>query len=343
MSLIVPKKLKKGDTVGLISPSAGLAPFAMHRIDKAVQTLRELGYKIKISKHALKNADYVSASLEERLEDIHSMFKNPQIKMIMCTIGGNHSNQLIKYLDYNLIKENPKIFIGYSDITVLHFAIQSQTNLATYYGPCAMTQFGEYPKILNYTLEYFNKALMQNQFIDAYEVKPSKIWTDEVLNWFEKGDLERARQCNKNKGHEWMLAGKAKGKIIGGSIPSINHLAGTKYWLDPKDKIYFIDIPESHNIDKGLPLSDIDSYFADLDNLGLFNSIKGLIIGRPYRYTKEESIRLKDVILKYAGKKKCPILFNANIGHVDPIITLQYGALVELDSASNKFKISTRT
>jgi len=340
MSLIIPKKLQKGDGVGFVSPSAGLAPFASHRVEKAIQTFKELGYKVKIAKNALENRGYVSGTIEERIDDIHSMFKDIEIKMIICTIGGNHSNQLIKHLNYDLIKRNPKIFIGYSDITVLHFAIQSQANLATYYGPCVMTQFGEYPKIIDYTLKYFNKELVDKKSKNGYEIYPSKTWTDEVLDWFKKQDLQRPRIQNSNKGYEWLKNGKARGEILGGTIPSINHLVGTKYWVNSKDKIYFLDIPENPNdIRKGLSIGDIDSYFADLDNLGLFDSIKGLIIGRPPHYVQEEDLQLRKLIIKYVGRKKCPILYNINIGHTDPIITLRYGAIVELDSYSNKFRV----
>jgi len=339
MSLIIPPKLKKGDTIGLISPSAGLAPFVMHRIEKAIQTFQELGYKVKVGKNALKNVGYISASVEERVEDLHSTFRDSNVKAIISIIGGNHSNQLIKYLDYKLIKENPKIFVGYSDITVLHFALQSQANLATYYGPCVMTQFGEYPRILEYTLEYFGKAVMEERAVESYEVRPSEMWTDEVLDWFKKKDLERPRKYNPNGGYEWIVGGKTRGEILGGAILSINHLVGTRYWLDPIDKVYFIDLPESNDIYKGLPVSDVDSYFADLDNLGLFDSIRGLIIGRPYRYTEKETTCLKKIIKRYAGDKGYPILFNANIGHADPIITLRYSSVVELDSNSNKFRI----
>ena len=339
MKLIIPPRLRKSETIGFVSPSAGLAPFAMHRIKKATQMFQELGYKVKIGKNALKNAGYVSASVEERVDDIDSMFRDREVKMIICTIGGNHSNQLLKYLDYGLIKKNPKIFLGYSDITILHFAFQSQANLATFYGPCAMTQFGEYPKILDYTLDYFNKALVEEYAEETYEIKLSKIWTDEVLDWFKKKDLKRPRKYNINTSYEWIVKGEAKGEVLGGVIPSINRLAGTKYWIDPAEKIYFIDIPESNDINKGLPVGEVDAYFADLDNLGLFDSIKALIVGRPYRYSKEEIIQLKKLIKKYAGNKGYPVLFNVNIGHVDPIITLRYGASVELNSALERFMV----
>mgnify|MGYP001605070238 FL=1 len=339
MNLIVPKKLKRGDHVGFISPSAGLAPFAMHRIKRAIATFEEMGYVVKIGKYALKNSGYVSASVQERADDIHEMFRDPKVKMIMATIGGHNSNQLLKYLDYKLIKKNPKIFIGYSDNTVLHYAFQSQANLATYYGPCVMTQFGEYPKILDYTLAYFKYALSDKKGKKSYKIEPPEFWTEEFLDWFKKEDEKRPREMQKNIGYEWLRKGKATGELLGGTIPSVNHLAGTKYWCDPKDKIFFLDIPEGHIISEGMPLQDVDSFLAELDNLGFCDSINGLIIGKPYHYSSEQVKEFKQIILNYAGKKNCPILYNTNIGHTDPIVTLRYGAIAELDSSVDTFRV----
>lgn len=337
--LIIPKRLKKGDSIGFISPSSGLAPFAMHRIEQAVKTFEKLGYKVKMAKNALKNKGYVSASIKERVEDLHSMFRDREIKMIMTTIGGYNSNSLLKYLDYDLIRKNPKIFIGYSDITVLHYALQAAAGLATYYGPCAMTQFGEYPKILPYTLENFNKEVSANNADKGYEIIASKTWTEEILDWFKKLDTKRARKLRKNNGYYWWVKGKAQGELLGGAIPSINHLAGTKYWIEPKDKIFFLDIPESSDINHGMSLPEVEACLADLDNLGVFNDIVGLIIGRPYHCSSDEKVQLKEIVLSYLKNKKCPTLYNANIGHTDPINTLRYGAMAELDSRRNSFRI----
>lgn len=339
MNLIVPKKLCKGDTVGFVSPSAGLAPFAMHRIKKAKEMFEKLGYKVKNGRNTLKNNGYVSAPAPQRAKDINDMFRDKKVKMIIATIGGNHSNQLLKYLNFKIIKQNPKIFMGYSDNTVLHYAFQSQANLATYYGPCVMTQFGENPKILEYTLKYFNYAVSEDFQKKNYEIKSSSTWTEEFLDWFKQEDKKRPRKLIKHEGYSWLAKGRVEGKILGGAIPSINHLAGTKYWCDPREKIFFIDIPEGHNPAEGISLAEVDSYLADLDNLGLFDSINGLIIGRPYRYSQEQIQNFKKIVLKYFRKRKCPILYNANIGHTDPIATVRLGSRAILDSSRNSFRI----
>jgi muramoyltetrapeptide carboxypeptidase len=339
MGLIIPDRLKEGDTIGFVSPSAGLAPFAMHRIERAMKLFNKLGYKIKIGKSALKNNGYTSASISERVRDIQDMFKDKKVKMIIATIGGNHSNQFLKHIDYKIIKNNPKIFIGYSDSTVLHYVFQSQANLATYYGPCVMTQFGEYPAIIDYTLEYFNRAISEVKFTPSYEIEPSKLWTEEFLDWFQKEDEKRPRKLKRNLGYEWFAEGCAEGELLGGAIPSVNHLIGTKYWRDPRGKIFFIDIPEGNLPSEGLSPSELDSFLADLDNIGLFDSIEGLIIGRPFNYSSTHIEELKKIILTYAGKKKYPILYNANIGHADPVVTIRFGSRVRLDSSQNSFRI----
>ena len=337
--MIIPRKLNKGDVVGVVSPSAGLGPIFPHRIEQAEKNLSRLGLKVKYAKNSLKNDGYVSASAKERAEDIHEMFLDKEIKAVISTIGGDHSNQVLKYLDFNIIKNNPKIFIGYSDITVLHFAFATKSELRTYYGPCIISEFGEYPEILPYTLEYFEKALMLVEHIG--NVSQSDSWTWEFLDWSEKKDQVRARNMNMSKGYEWWKEGKAQGPIFGGCIPSMNHIAGTDYWIDFSDKIMFIDIPESNPGEK-FSLADLDSFLTDLDNLGVFKKIRGLIIGRPYFYEEEDNKKFKKIIDYFTSDYNYPVLFNANIGHVSPIITLPLGAEVTLDSQKNTFEIKEK-
>ncbi len=339
MKLIIPKKLKKGDTITFISPSAGLAPFTMHRIEKAKAFFESEGYKVKMGKNSLKNDGYVSASIEERVADIHDAFLDKDTACVICMIGGDHSNQLLKHIDWRIIKKNPKIFLGYSDISVLHYAFNKKANLQTYYGPCMITQFGENPKVFDYTWNSFKEFLTDESVTREHIIKPSSFWTDDSsLNWFTKDDLKRPRKKFKNDGYVWLEEGKAKARIIGGCIPSINHILGTPYWVDPKNSIFFIDIPEGNDLSHGYSLENLDSHLADLDNVNLFDNIKGLIIGRPYHYSPKEQTKLISIIKKYT-KGRYPVLLNVNIGHADPIITLPIGSTVELDSGKDLFSI----
>lgn len=335
--LIKPKRLQPGDTIGIVSPSAPLAGLISHRVKKGIKMLERLSFKVKIGRHALKITNHTAGSPKERAEDINNFFKDQNIKAIFSFIGGNHSNQILKYLDFNLIKKSPKIFLGYSDATVLHFAFYTQTNLVSFYGPVVLTQFAENPEILPYTEEYFKKAIMG--FKPIGKVTPSLKWTEEILDWFKEEDIKRPRKMKKNEGWQWLKKGKAEGSILGGCISSMMHLRGTKYWPDFSNSILFLEIPESiDDFTKGESPENIDAYLTDLELSGLFSKIKGMIIGRPFGYTKKQVTQLIRIIKERIKDYKFPILFNVDIGHTDPMITIPLGAKVKIDSYKNIFE-----
>ncbi len=337
MEKIYPLLIQKGDTIAIIAPSAGLAAIFPHRLNNAIKYLESQGYKIKEFLCTRKNNGWESASAEERANDIMDAFLDKEVKAIICEIGGNTLNKTLKYLDFKKISKNPKIFCGYSDISVLHYAINKKCNFKTFYGPCAMTQFAEFPKPLEYTIKYFNKAVVEGKIGN---INPSKEWTDEVLDWGQKKDLERPREMKKNKGFEWLKQGKASGKILGGCLHSLTHLIGTEYWPNHKDKILFIELPEGEDISKGEPLAEVDAQLANLDLAGIFNQIKGLIVGRPFRYNDEETEKFKEIILDNTRDYSFPILFGVDIGHTDPQITIPLGAKSKIDSEKNLFEIN---
>jgi len=337
MNLIIPPKLKIGDTLAIISPSGGLAGLVPYRLDNAIKFLESWGFKIKEYPTTRKTNGWESAPAKERAKDIMQAFLDKDVNGILCSIGGCNSNKVLKYLDFKKIRENPKIFCGYSDASVLHYAFHKMSGLVTFYGPAAMTQFGEFPKPLDYTLRYFEKAVMNN--VPIKYVEPSKVWTDEVLDWFTKKDLEGPRKLKENPGYEWLRKGFAEGEIIGGCISSIIHLIGTKYWPSHKDKILFFETPEGEDFTKGEDLSNVDALLADLDNAGIFKEIKGLIIGRPFGYTDEEKNKFKEIILDNTSDYNFPILYGVDIGHTDPQITIPLDSKVLIDSKKNLFRI----
>ena len=336
--LIKPLRLQRGDKVGIVSPSAPLAGLASHRVKKGRAMLEELGFKVKIGKHALKITDYTAGNPIERANDINDFFQDQEIKAIFTFIGGNHSNQTLKHLDFDLARRNPKIFIGYSDATVLHFAFYTQAQLVTFYGPAVLTQFAENPEILSYTREYLEKAIMISEPIGA--IKPSQQWTDEILDWLKKEDLKRPRKLKKNLGWLWLIGGKAEGPILGGCISSLMHLRGTNYWPDFSGKILFWEIPESKgDFTKGEKVATVDAYLTDLELSGVFEKIKGMIIGRPFGYSQAQIKDLIKIIQSHTQGYTFPILFNVDFGHTDPMITIPIGVKGYLDSRKNEFGI----
>jgi len=337
-TLIKTDHLRKGDTIGIVSPSSSLAGLVPHRVERGIEMLNKMGFNVKISKNALKVTGHTAGTPEERAEDLNNFFVDSSVKAIISFIGGNHSNQILKYLNFETIKKNPKIFMGYSDITVLHFALYSKCNLVTFYGPAILTQFAENSEILSYTKKYFEKAVMSNKSIG--KIKPSPEWTDETLNWFKKEDLKRPRKMKKNEGWRWLRKGKSKGEIIGGCISSLLHLRGTEYWPDFQGKNFFWEIPESAcDFTKGEPFSEIDAHLSDLELSGVFGKIKGMLIGRPFGYSEKESLDLQKMILERTKDYNFPILYNIDIGHTDPIITIPLGVMSKIDSEKDEFLI----
>jgi len=330
-----PKPLNKGDKIAFIAPSSGLSALFTHRLDNATKYLENEGYQVVLFPTVSKIIDGKAGNVQDRVKDLEDAFTDKSIKAIICAIGGLSCNELINEIDYKKIKNNPKIFCGYSDITILHYAIQKKTNLTTFYGPAAMTQFGEYPKTLEYTEKHFEKAVTEQ----IGEIKASDLWTDELLDWSEKKDLERPRELKPNKGYIWLKKGEAKGKIIGGCLSSIMQLSGTEFNISYKDKILFIETPEGQDFTKGEPLNYVDSQLMDLRNLGVFDQIKGLIVGKPFGYTNEEQKEFENLIKEHTNKYDFPVLINVNIGHTDPIITIPLMVECKLDSKNNEFSI----
>lgn len=335
-NLTKPKLLKKGDAIGIISPSAPLAGLVPHRVERGVENLKKMGFIVKLGANALKIDGYNAGSAEERAKDINDFFADKDIKAIFTFIGGNHSNQLLKHLNFSLIKNNPKILLGYSDTTVLHFALNKKADLVSFYGPAVLTQFGEYPEIFSYTIDSFEKNLMIAK--PTGKIIPSLEWTDEVLDWFKKEDLGNARKMKKNSGWQWLKYGKADGRIMGGCITSMMHLRGTEYFPNFDDSIFFWEISESESdFTKGEKPENIDAYLTDLELSGLFKQIKGMIVGRPFGYTFQQTELLKEIISIRTKDYDFPILFGVDIGHTDPMLTIPLGIRIRLNSKENLF------
>ena len=188
---ILPPALQPRDTIAFISPSSRLNHVFPSRVQRAKAFLESLDYRVKIFFSDVTSSDFRETVLI-RCDEIHSAFQDKEVKAIICTIGGISSNELLPHLDYGIIQANPKIFCGYSDITLLHHAIFAQTGLQTFYGPAAITQLGEYPKPLDFTLSHFLKVL-QNVGDPIGPVPRSIEWTEEFRDWVTGDDTVRPR------------------------------------------------------------------------------------------------------------------------------------------------------
>ena len=319
MTSIIPQKLKKGDKVMIVAPARGLKIIGQDARKIATERLNSLGLEVVFAPNTTdENWDYMgSSSIQKRVEDIHTAFKDKTVKAIFTIIGGFNSNQLLKYLDYDLIKQNPKIFCGFSDITAISNAIRAKTNLVTYYGPHFSTlgmKLG-----CDYTFEHMIKMLMEN---GVDEVKPSQIWSDDL--WFLDQDK---RDFEANEGYWVINEGNAEGKIEGGNLCTYNLLLGTSFRHHfTEDTILFIEDTEAS------PLQDFERDLQALIHQDDFKYVKGLIIGRFQKGSKITKEGLEYIVHTKAELKDIPVIANVDFGHTSPILTIPLGGYAKLEN-----------
>lgn len=266
---IIPQALQPRDTIAFISPSSRLNRLFPGRVYRGKAALENLGYKVKIFFNDFEPKTHHEMVLL-RCAEIHNAFLDTEVKAIICTIGGISSNELLRYLDYDLIKANPKIFCGYSDITLLHHAIFTQTGLHTFYGPAVIPTFGEFPKPLSFSLDHFQKVL-QTAEKPVGPLPRSIEWTEEFRDWMDGTDSIRPRHLMPTTGWEWLRPGKATGRISGGCLPSLCQTLGSKFRPGYHGRILFLENPEGEVFHKPLPLEHTTSLMGDLANAGVFD------------------------------------------------------------------------
>jgi len=318
-----PSKLKKGDEIRVIAPSRSLAIVLNDRRDVANKRFAELGFKLTFGKHVEEIDDFNSSKIESRVQDLHEAFLDKNVKAILTVIGGFNSNQLLRYIDWKIIKNNPKIFCGYSDITVLNNAILAKTGLVSYSGPHYST-FGQ-ELYFDYTLEYFNKCLLSEE---PFEIKPSGDWSDDP--WYKD---QKNRNLIKNEGFLVINEGRVSGKIIGANLCTFNLLQGTEYFPDLKDSVLFIE-----DDDESLPHT-FDRDLQSLIHQPGFEEVRGIVIGR----FQKKSQMTNDLLVKIIKTKKeldsLPVIANVDFGHTDPKITFPVGGTVEIIAEDDLFSI----
>jgi muramoyltetrapeptide carboxypeptidase LdcA involved in peptidoglycan recycling len=330
--MILPPLLRPGDTIGIVSPAWGGAGAFPHRLERGIQQLERLGYRVVVGEHARNQSGWVSDTPENRAADLQALFADPQVRVIISAIGGDHSCQALPLLDFDLIRRNPKIFLGYSDIHVLTVAIYQQTGLVTFNGPAVLTDFAENPRMLDYTLEHLFRVLTRAE--PPGRIQPADAWTEEFLDWATQKDLLRPRQMQPSPGWTWLKPGHGDGKLIGGCLETLQHLRGTPYWPDFTDALFFWETSE----EKPSPQT-IDGILMDYENMGVLGQIRGMLVGRPIYYTEAEKQELNQVILERTKKYNFPIVTGMDFGHTAPLLTLPVGVRARIHARERSFEI----
>ena len=303
--MIKPKPLQQGDSVAIIAPAS---PCDKKLIDKCIASLNELGLKVVIGESCISEHGFLSGTDDIRANDINCMFADKNIKGIFALRGGYGCARLLDFLDFKLIKKNPKIFIGYSDITALHIAINQKSKLITYHGPMISTELIK--GLDEYSADYYKKFIFGNEKVE--ELFNPEGNTLEVIN-----------------------NGIASGQLTGGNLSLICSSLGTKYEINTKNKILFLEEVEE------VPYK-VDRMLTHLKQSGKLKDVNGIILGaftNCIAPNNKKSLSLQEVFNEIILPLKKPTISNLVCGHCLPTLTLPLGEKVLLDANNKKVKI----
>lgn len=317
-------RLSPGDEIRVIAPSASMALVKGEQIELASKRLATLGFKVTFGKNVYDHDAFFSTSIEERIKDLHAAFLDPNVKGILAAFGGYQANQLLKYIDYDVIEAHPKVFCGYGDITALTAAIYKKTGLSTYSGPL-FSSFG-IKDGYEYTLQSFLEAVSNDA---PYEITPSSTWSDDP--WYLE---QKDRTIYSQDDYLVIQGGEATGKLIGGNLSTLNLLQGTEYMPSLQDSILFIEEDEEAHA------FSFDRHLQAILHLPDSSGMKGLLIGRFQKNSNVTESALRKIIAGKAELKEIPVIANVNIGSTQPIATLPLGAKAMISGLKSKTRIT---
>lgn len=305
-SLIKPAALRQGDTVGLITPATFVSD--PDTLATAERTVRYFGLKPKWGRNVRRKHGYAGGTVQERVADLHAMFADPEVKAIFPVRGGYGAGHLLDSIDYDLIRKNPKILAGYSDITALHLAIQRKTGLVTFHGPVLVSGFSEY------SVEHLRRALFNPEPLGVLTNPP------ETSQLRPKHPLRTVR------------GGKASGPLTGGNLSLIAATMGTPYEIETRGRILFLeDVDEQ-------PYS-LDRMLTNLRLAGKLQAAAGIVWGecsdcgpRDFKPSFSSTLSVGEVVDEILGRLNVPVLSGLTIGHTTDQLTLPLGIQATLDA-----------
>lgn len=302
--MIIPKRLKKGDTIGIVAPAS---PPDMNLLQKGIEIIETMGFNVKRSNNLSKIHGYFAGTEQERLDDLHQMFRDPDVAGIICACGGYGSGTLAQGLNYDIIAENPKVFWGYSDITYLHTSIRQETGLVTFHGPMVSSDAGK-QDFHPISVRMFQQLAEPTTLTYTTEDSPLTV----------------------------LAKGEASGELVGGNLSLLVSTLGTPYEIDTKDKLVLIE-------DVGEEPYRIDDMFNQLKLAGKFEDAAGIVVGsftgvKPARKRKN-TLYLEDVFKEYLSILNIPVVSGFLIGHCSPNFSVPLGTKARLSSEKKQLVI----
>lgn len=310
-SQVLPKRLKEGDTIGIISPSSAI--FETEPYEIAVETFEAMGLRVKLGQFVHNRYGHLAGTDEERAAELTEMFQDPQVNAIIALRGGSGAARILDKIDYRIIAKNPKIFIGYSDITALHMAIYTKTGLVTFHAPLAVSTWNDF------SYSNFRKVLFDAEAV-TYE------------NPIEKG---KNLVVTKNR-IRTIYPGRVTGELLGGNLSVLTGIMGSQFFpLDWTNKILYLE-------DVGEQIYAVDRMMSQLQLGGVLDKISGFVFGKCTDCKPGSgygSLTLEEVIDHYIKPLKIPAYSGAMIGHIDDNSTIPNGHTADIDAGEGTIKL----
>ncbi|WP_028115115.1 S66 family peptidase [Ferrimonas senticii] len=326
--MLYPKALKAGDKIGFFSPSSPATVFAPKRFQRAKSYLESKGFKLVSGSLTGSSDNYRSGSIMERVEELNQLIRDPSVRCIMSTIGGSNSNALLPYIDYEALRNDPKIIIGYSDVTALLMGIYAQTGLVTFYGPALVASFGEFPPLVDETFNSFMDILTSESDIYSYSMPGD--WTDVKHDW-ETQDSGKATYQN-----EWKFIGNGmvSGRVIGGNLNTMAGIWGSPYMPEvQRGDILLIE-------DSLKGIDAVERSFAHLLACGVFDKVSAVVLGKHELFDHKGTSRSPlDVLLEVLNGKEVPIFYGFDSCHTHPMLVTPLGIQARIDFDNHRFSL----
>jgi muramoyltetrapeptide carboxypeptidase LdcA involved in peptidoglycan recycling len=338
--MIKPKRLSHGDRVATVSLSWGGPSVFPHRYQIGVQQLQEeFGLHVVEMPNTLKNADWLARNPKARVEDLMQAFADPTIKAVFSTIGGDDSIRLLQFVDLKVIRDNPKIFMGYSDTTISHLMCY-KAGLVSFYGPSVMAEFAENGGMFPYMVQSLRQMIFSSNVVG--EVKPNtEGWTVEFLEWGNPENQNRRRKLNPSTGWKWLQgSGIHRGHLMGGCLEVFDWTRGTDIFPTQwQDAILFLETSE-----EAPPPDEVARTLRVFAAMGILHQLSGILFARPGGNVPLEKFEEYDkailhIVHDEEKLTELPIITNMDFGHTSPMFVLPYGLQAEIDCGEQRFSI----
>lgn len=321
--ILLPPRLRCNDLVAIVAPSGAVKH--SDRLARGIAAIRELGFRTVVSS-AVNSHDMRSAA--DRAEEFNRVLRDPEVRGVFTAIGGYRSNTLLDLIDWPALRSDPKVLVGYSDITALLVAAVEVAGVVAFHGPTVLPEFAEFPTVLDYTATAFRRATTSDEPLGM--VEPAELWTEEFLAWGEADN--RAREMRMANTWDWFGSGVAIGRLIGGNLETLCALAGTRYFPDVHGAVVLLE-------SAGDSLEMIDRDLTHLAMLGVFDQMAGLLFGHSFRGSEGFQKRLDEHLRARFEAYDVPGVLGVHIGHTDPMPTLPLGVRVRLDADFHELEV----